>query len=162
MTEPATGKRPLLLQALFVLLMLGGLAAVLYGPQLLQPAPPTSRLLTTAPGCNLDRSSCMAGSADQQISLSIQADPLRSGVPLQFKVILHNIEADQVLLDLKGKAMYMGINQVRLQPVPETPGAWQGEATLAVCTTGEMIWISSVMAEAEGNIIQADFEFKAH
>ncbi|WP_299179603.1 hypothetical protein [uncultured Neptuniibacter sp.] len=163
MSEPKQGKNTLLLQIIITLAVIVGLGLALYLPELIaQKTPPQSRILTSAPGCSLNTSSCIATHEDQQISVTIKSDNIRSATPLVFEVSLKNISADQVMLDLKGKEMFMGLNQVMMRQVPDSAGLWQAEVTLAVCTTGEMTWITSVITEAEGDLTQANFEFNAH
>ena len=162
MMNQAKGKRSNILQIGIILAIAVGLGFTLYLPTLLQDTPPQSRTLQTAPGCDLTHSSCSAVSGQQQILLTINSAKISSATPLQFEVKLSNIQADQVMLDLKGQDMYMGLNQVMLNKVPGTTDRWQGETTLAVCTTGKMTWISSIIAEHKGNITQADFFFDAH
>ncbi|MCP4596260.1 hypothetical protein [Neptuniibacter sp.] len=166
MTETAKGKASPLLQAAIVIIAIAALVSLLVLPELVQKTPPQTHQLHSAPGCDLTSSSCVATAGteenSQQISLSIKSEQIKSAVPLLFEVSLGSSKADQVMLDLKGKDMYMGINQVMLNPVPGSDNIWQGEVTLAVCTTGEMTWITSVITEANGQITQADFEFKAH
>lgn len=162
MTNQTKGKRSLFIQVGLILIVALGLGAIMYLPSLLQDTPPQSRILQTAPGCKLGQTFCGATAGQQQIQLKIDNDEIRSATPLQFEVKLSNIEADQVMLDLKGQAMYMGLNQVMLNKVPGTTDRWQGEATLAVCTTGKMTWISSIITEHKGKITQADFFFDAY
>lgn len=162
MMNQAKWKRSYILQIGIIMAITVGLGFTLYLPTLLQDTPPQSRILQTAPGCKLGQTFCGATAGQQQIQLKIENDEIRSATPLQFEVKLSNIEADQVMLDLKGQAMYMGLNQVMLNKVPGTTDRWQGEATLAVCTTGKMTWISSIIAEHKGNLTQADFFFDAY
>lgn len=161
MTEQATGSRSHLLQILIIALVIIGLGAALYLPSLLQQTPPQSRTLLTAPGCDLTNSSCLAQADGQKVSLLIKTDEIRSAKPMLFEVALGNIKANQVMLDLKGKEMYMGLNQVMMEPVTGENNIWQGEVTLAVCTTGEMTWVTSVVIEEDGKLTQANFEFNA-
>jgi hypothetical protein len=162
MMNQAKGKRSYILQIGIIMAIAVGLGFTLYLPTLLQDTPPQSRTLQTAPGCDLTQSSCSAVSGQQQIQLTINSAKISSAIPLRFEVKLSDIQADQVMLDLKGQDMYMGLNQVMLNKVPGTTDRWQGEATLAVCTTGKMTWISSIIAEHKGNITQADFFFDAY
>lgn len=148
-----------LIPLLSILAVTAGLAALLLLPkQLQQPSPQAA--LTVNAGCDLNKAACTATAADQQLTLAIK-DPIRSATPMRFEVTLENINAEQVMLDLKGKEMFMGLNQVMMQRVEGSTDRWQAEVSLAVCTTGEMTWISSVIAESQGQLTQADFEFIA-
>lgn len=162
MITKQTGRITLPLQVALTLLVIAGLAAVIYLPQLLQDAPPKSRILSAAPGCNLNTAlSCQASSEDRSIQLSFKDGNFHSMQPLPVEVVLKNIPADQVMLDLQGRDMYMGLNQNQLSPVAGKPGHWRGEITLAVCTTGEMIWKASVVTGKARQTHQADFFFTA-
>lgn len=102
-----------------------------------------------------------------QVLLTVANDngpsvPIRSLQPLTFKATLTGIEATHLRLDLKGKEMYMGINQTPMSRQPHTQH-WQGSTELAVCTTGEMIWQAWLHID-RGPLaapINAVFEFKA-
>lgn len=158
-------KKKLLLPVITVLAVLAGLMLVLYLPSQLQ-----TELQTEAQGtvvmpadssCSLNNGQCASRFEDKQIALEIKSETIRSATPMVFEVKLDNMAADQVMLDLKGKEMFMGLNQVMLKQVAGQPNLWQGEVTLAVCTTGEMEWISSVVTEKAGVKTQADFSFMA-
>jgi hypothetical protein len=161
MTDPAKGKNTLLLQIAGILVVVAGLGTALYLPKLLQDAPPLSRSLPTAPGCDLNNSSCLAQDNSQSISLSIDTDSIHSAKALPFIVTLADIKAEQVMVDLQGKEMFMGLNQVMMKPVPGTDNQWQADVTLAVCTTGTMTWVATIKTEANGIITDAAFEFDA-
>lgn len=161
MMKQTKGRSSRLLQVGFILVIILGLGLAIYLPTLLQDAPPKSRILQAAPGCELSQRFCSAQLEQQQIQLKINSPEISSAAPLVFEVALTNVKADQVMLDLKGRDMYMGLNQVMLSRVPGTTDRWHGETTLAVCTTGKMTWVSSIIAEHEGNITQADFFFDA-
>ena len=84
----------------------------------------------------------------------------RSLEPLEFRVRTEGMDTTTVNIQLEGRDMYMGINQLQLQPVPGEPGLWRGIGELAVCTTGEMIWQARVQAAGSSNL-NALFEFRA-
>lgn len=161
MNEPTQGRNTLPLQILIIFVIIIGLGSVIYLPKLLQETPPHTRQLQTVPECNLHHEQCKAVSNEQQIELSIVAEEISSSKPLQFEVTLDNIDAQQVMVDLQGKSMYMGINQTLLTKVSDTQNRWQGNITLPICTTGKMTWVSSIQIEEQGQIIKADFEFDA-
>lgn len=161
MNEPTKGRNTLPLQVLTIILIVVGLGTVLYLPKLLQNPPPHTHILPAAPGCDLHTESCQAVSGDQQVGLSIITDEISSAKPLLFEVEINNIDANQVMVDLQGKTMHMGINQTMLSKVPGTINRWQGEITLPICTTGRMTWVSAIKIEKNGQISQANFEFDA-
>lgn len=161
MNAPQQGRNTLPLKLMVILIVIIGLGAVLYLPKLLEETPPQSRSLLAAPGCDLSNSSCVASADQSRISLTINSPEIRSATPLKFEVQLQGLDADQVMLDLKGRDMYMGLNQVMMTPVADKPGLWQADATLAVCTTGTMVWVASIVTEKSAQITQADFQFSA-
>ncbi|WP_415900743.1 hypothetical protein [Neptuniibacter sp. QD48_11] len=161
MNEPTQGRNTLPLQILIIFVIIIGLGSIIYLPQLLQETPPHTRQLLTAPECNLHQGKCLAADNNQQVGLSIVAEEISSSKPLLFDVTIENIAAEQVLVDLQGKSMYMGVNQTLLTKIPGTDNRWQGSITLPICTTGKMTWVSSIKIEEQGQITQANFEFDA-
>ncbi|WP_415896451.1 hypothetical protein ACMXYX_10460 [Neptuniibacter sp. QD72_48] len=161
MNEPTQGRNTLPLQILIIFVIIIGLGSVIYLPQLLQETPPHTRQLLTAPECDLHQGKCLAADDNLQVELSIVAEEISSSKPLLFDVTIENIAAEQVLVDLQGKSMYMGINQTLLTKIPGTDNRWQGSITLPICTTGKMTWVSSIKIEEQGQITQANFEFDA-
>lgn len=161
MNEPTQGRNTLPLQILIIFVIIIGLGSVIYLPQLLQETPPHTRQLLTAPECDLHQGKCIAADDNQQVELSIAAEEISSSKPLLFDVTIENIAAEQVLVDLQGKSMYMGVNQTLLTKIPGTDNRWQGSITLPICTTGKMTWVSSIKIEEQGQITQANFEFDA-
>jgi hypothetical protein len=160
MTKPETKKKSVL-PFISIAAVLIGLGLVLYLPNLVEKDNQAPALKLTHPDCSLNNGECVAKQDQQEIALEIKSETIRSATPMLFEVTLNNIKANQVMLDLKGKEMFMGLNQVMLEPVSGDPNRWQGEVTLAVCTTGEMVWVSSVVLEKDGKKTQADFEFTA-
>ncbi|PIE25519.1 MAG: hypothetical protein CSA60_00065 [Neptuniibacter caesariensis] len=161
MTESTKGKNSLRLQIALILAVIAGLAVALYLPNLLQNEPLQAHVLQTAPGCDLRVNSCIARTDQQAISLSIPTDTIHSAKPLPFVVTLSNIDADQVMIDLQGKEMFMGLNQTMMERVPGTQNQWQANVTLAVCTTGMMTWIAQITTAAGDVMTSAAFEFEA-
>ena len=162
MTQKQAGRSALSLQVAVIILVIAGLAAVLFLPQLLQNTPPTSRILPTAPECNLNTSPrCLAGDGNHSIEIRFDDNNFQSMKPMPVEVHLNDLPADQVMIDLQGQDMYMGLNQVMLSPSPTQSGLWVGELTLAVCTTGEMTWKASVITQKNSDKTQADFYFNA-
>ncbi len=160
MTKPEPKKKSVL-PIISIAAVLIGLGLVLYLPGLVETDNQAPALKLTHPDCRLNNGECVAKQGQQEVALEIKSETIRSATPMLFEVSLNNIKANQVMLDLKGKEMFMGLNQVMLKPVAGDPDRWQGEVTLAVCTTGEMVWVSSVVLEKDGKKTQADFEFTA-
>ena len=111
--------------------------------------------------CNLHQGVCVASSGKQLVQLSMTPGPLVSMQPLSIEVRLQHFDARQVMLDLQGIEMYMGLNQTQLQQDPERPDVWRGTTELAVCTTGEMTWRASVYIDTEEALYSTRFDFEA-
>lgn len=120
---------------------------------------PTPIDLTQAPGCDLARGSCVAGNDHMAVSLELSPHDVRSLEPLNFSVKLEGTEASAMKIRLEGRDMYMGLNEIGLQPA--TSGLWQGRGELAVCTTGRMVWRATVLAMTPTGPLSARFEFSA-
>lgn len=144
---------------LLIALLIPALALVLWLPGQLEQTPVHSSL--PSPACLISSTPCVSQKDEQSITMFVQDDTIKSMQPLTFTVQLDNILADSVLLDLKGRDMYMGINQVQLSPVVDQPGTWQGTTELAVCVTGEMRWFAQVVAQTASGSISTQFEFDA-
>ncbi len=111
--------------------------------------------------CNLHQGVCIASAGKQVLQLSLSPGPLASTQPLNIEVRLQHFDASQVMLDLQGVEMYMGLNQTQLQQDPERPDVWRGTTELAVCTTGEMTWRASVYIDTADSLYSTHFDFAA-
>jgi len=156
-TKTSVGKGQLLLVGASIV----ALAASIWLPGLLQQNQLTGDIQLPAPDCLATDKGCRTQQDQLSIGMQLDTQRVRAATPLQFEVELGNIPAEAVMVDLQGRDMYMGINQVQLSPVPDKPGFWQGETELAVCVTGEMTWQASVVAATTKARISTQFEFKA-
>ncbi|BBB30175.1 hypothetical protein [Neptunomonas japonica] len=122
----------------------------------------SSRLLTVVEPCDLKQSDCKAKYDKKSISLNVSPSFIPSMAPLTFTVVLDNIQAKTVILELKGKEMFMGINKVQLSPLPDGI-TWKGTTELAVCVTGSMVWLASVLTYTDSTTEphKATFEFES-
>lgn len=111
--------------------------------------------------CNLHQGVCIASSGKQLLQLSLTPGPLVSMQPLSIEVRLQHFDARQVMLDLQGVEMYMGLNQTQLQQDPERPDIWRGTTELAVCTTDEMTWRANVYIDTPDTLYSTRFDFDA-
>lgn len=112
--------------------------------------------------CDLNTAPCTASDGNKSISLKITPQKIASLVPLVFSVSLTNIEAQNVVLDIQGKDMFMGINQIQLSPSSDGK-TWEGVTELAVCTTNSMFWQASILVYPNATAApdKATFEFEA-
>jgi len=137
--------------------LLGLILFLAVGAHFRTTAPDT---LPSDPACDISQSACTATNDAQTIELAILTRPVTSMVPLTFDLTLSNVEADQVIIDLQGAEMYMGLHRTELTPSTE-PGHWSGSLTLALCTSGEMRWRTQVIARQGETETRANFEFSA-
>ncbi|SFG95090.1 hypothetical protein [Neptunomonas qingdaonensis] len=141
--------------------LVGILLLLLKLPDILSESQPPV-LYSLAEGCDLNNGPCTASQGNKSISVAITPEKISSLVPLVFSVTLTNINAQSVILDLQGKDMFMGINQIKLSPASDG-NTWEGTAELAVCTTNTMFWRASILAypDETSNPEKATFEFEA-
>lgn len=111
--------------------------------------------------CDLHTGACVASRGNQLLQLKLTPGPLQSLKPLTIEVRLQNLPARQVMLDLQGVEMYMGLNQTQLTQDPERPDIWTGTTELAVCTTGEMTWRASIYVDTPEALYSTAFDFDA-
>lgn len=145
-----------------IVLLLGVLLFLLMLPEIIQKQQQPVLFLISEP-CDLKETSCTATKGNKSISLEITPGNIASLVPLTFLVTLKNIQAQSVVLDIKGKEMFMGINQIKLLPT-SGENMWTGTTELAVCTTGMTTWTASILAypdqSTEPEIATFEFESK--
>ena len=110
--------------------------------------------------CVLGEDTCVAISGEQKVTLSADEKPESLKV-ITFTTTLTNIHADHIVLDLQGKKMFMGINQIDMKKVNDN--TWSGSIEMSVCTTGSMTWLASLLIHDESLAYptRAEFEFVA-
>ncbi|BBB25734.1 hypothetical protein [Amphritea japonica] len=158
MTQAETKKKSTT-QYLYLLLLGGFILAIWLGTSLFA-LPKTDQPGVTS-NCDLRQQSCTVSHGEVTITLDIQPRDIRSLTPLSYLVNIEGTNASQVMIDLQGSEMFMGINQTALSPVAEKPGMFTGQGELAVCTTGEMGWRLTVSAETAAGRLDTRFNFRA-
>ncbi|WP_299198135.1 hypothetical protein [uncultured Amphritea sp.] len=146
-------------QYLYLILLAGFILAVWLGSSMFSL--PSSEAPGVASTCDLNKQSCTVDMGEVSITLDIQPRPVRSLIPLNYRVSIDGARASKVMINLQGSEMYMGINQTELTPVENIPGDFSGKGELAVCTTGEMLWRLTVSAETAAGPLTTWFEFRA-
>ncbi|SIS59781.1 hypothetical protein [Neptunomonas antarctica] len=127
--------------------------------------------------CDLKQAACTATQGNKSITLEARPKNIVSLMPINFTVKLKNIEAHTVVLDITGKDMYMGINQIKLTPRTDDSYSketvsdgtdtketvWEGTTELAICTTGSMLWQAAVLTYPDPTSKSqiATFEFES-
>lgn len=157
MAQPETKKNTS--QYLYLLLLGGFILAIWLGTSMLSL--PDKDSSGVASNCDLTQDSCTVNIGKTSLTLDIQPREIRSLEPLSYRVSIEGTNASQVMIDLQGSEMYMGINQTELSPVTGKSGVFEGKGELAVCTTGEMKWRLTVSALTEAGHLNTWFEFRA-
>lgn len=140
-------KKHFLIVALALLVSLLVLANLPIGRQWLTSkislAQPQTILLPQSP-CDLAQAACNYPLPNgDELSLDIQPKPIRPMHPLQLAVIIKSAAPQpnttyRVKAELTGTNMDMGLTQTTLSQ--QTNGAFIGEISIPVCTTGKMRW----------------------
>lgn len=138
-----------------------GLIALLLGRDIIEEGQQADSVRIPPLPCDLHTGACIASRGNQQLQLRVTPGPLASLKPLEVEVRLQQLDARQVMLDLQGVDMYMGLNQIHLTQDEERPDIWRGTTELAVCTTGEMTWRASVYVDTPDNVYSTAFDFDA-
>ena len=148
-------------QWLFIGLTALGLLALLLGRDLIEQTQQADSITIPPLPCDLHTGACLASRGNQQLQLRVTPGPLESLKPLDVEVRLQQLDAQQVMLDLQGVDMYMGLNQIHLVQDEERDDIWRGTTELAVCTTGEMTWRASVFVDTPEHLYSTAFDFDA-
>lgn len=135
--------------------------ALLFGRDVLEELQQADSIKLPPLPCDLHTGACIASRGNQLLQLTLSPGPLKSLKPIEITVRLQHLEARQVMLDLQGVDMYMGLNQVQLIQDSERPEMWRGTTELAVCTTGEMTWRASVYVDTAEQLYSTAFDFDA-
>ncbi len=93
--------------------------------------------------CDLHYEACTSHNAEQSLQLSITPRPIPVARTLEVEVILENIVADKIEIDISGLNMYMGFNRIFISETE--PNLWQGKSMLAFCTLDKMEWQVTVI-----------------
>ena len=141
------------------------LVAALFGIQLCRPAPDagleTAEVLTVAAGCDIAQTACAARGEGLAVELALGPDvqPMEA-FPIRLRTIEGRLSASAVVeLEFRMQAMDMGVNRYRL--LRNDQGAWTGEATLPVCSSGRSEWLAEVDIRHGGQRWTASFPFTA-
>lgn len=138
-----------------------GLLALLLGRDFIEETQQADSIKIPPLPCDLHTGACLASRGNQQLQLRVIPGPLESLKPLEVEVRLQQLDAQQVMLDLQGVDMYMGLNQIHLVQDEERDDIWRGTTELAVCTTGEMTWRASVFIDTPEHLYSTAFDFDA-
>lgn len=134
-----------------------GVAGYIFSPLLLPKSD-----ITVAPekGCDLNLSSCAATLPNGgHLEFSITPRPVPFLSPLKLEARVTGSHVRKIDIDFSGATMNMGFNRGAL--AASGPGQFVGESSLAVCVTGKMTWIATVIIETDRQRIAVPFKFDA-
>ena len=97
--------------------------------------------------CDLRAAPCRQSVAGGWVGFSIAPSTIPLMETLRLKVELHGVTADQVVVEIRGLNMTMGLNRTPLTPDGE--GRWTGETILPVCSQRTMEWEAVVRIHAD-------------
>lgn len=91
------------------------------------------------------------------IDFSIGPAPIRPLHPLNLKITLNDLKAEQVEVDFAGSEMNMGYNRSVLYG---SGNIFTGQAILPVCISGSMDWVATILITAGNRQFAVPFLFK--
>ena len=110
------------------------------------------------PACDLRAGACGSNvEGSGRVSFAIEPRTIPLVKPLQLRVQLQGVEAQQVEVDFSGVDMNMGFNRVRLEPSGE--GIFTGDGMLPVCVRDAMEWEAKVLITTRGGLTSVAYRF---
>ena len=110
------------------------------------------------PSCDLRAGPCRSQVEDSgRVSFAIEPRTIPLVKPLQLRVELQGLEAQQVEVDFSGVDMNMGFNRVRL--VPAEAGVFTGDGMLPVCVRDAMEWEAKVLVTTGEGLTSVAYRF---
>ena len=108
--------------------------------------------------CDLRAGPCISHLPDgAEVSFSIEPRSIPLLETLLLKVKVAGFAVEKVAVNLDGVDMYMGMNQVVLEPQGE--GFYQGHADLSVCIRDVMEWEAKVLVYKKDEVIEVPYRF---
>ena len=100
-----------------------------------------SRLELSA-DCDLRAGPCRHARSGGVITFAVEPRSIPLMQPLRLEVTTDGLDADEVLVEIRGLNMDMGLNRTRLQR--NADGRWHGETILPICSQRRMHWEAAV------------------
>lgn len=151
-----TGKNTLLWTILGLLLVAACAVAIYRVWPLLFPQAEISAALD--PECDLRAGPCVTTLDDGgRVSLSIEPRQIPVMKPLQLRVDLKDVQAENVTIDFKGVDMNMGFNRMQLERTGQ--GVFTGKGTLPVCVRDAMEWEATVFVSTPKGLLSVPYRF---
>lgn len=149
------------LYALVGLALLMALAVT--ATKLFSPHPETPReadiTLPADPECDLQLGPCtLPLTGGGRVTFAIEPRPIRPIEPLRITAQIEGAAVKDVLVDMQGVTMNMGITRFRLEPGDD--GRYAGGGQLPICVRSRMDWRADVWLQTEQQgVIVAPFLF---
>ncbi|MCG8488255.1 MAG: hypothetical protein MI756_12365 [Chromatiales bacterium] len=139
------------------LLMVAVSAVALYKAQPIL-FPEVTRTGELDPDCDLRAGPCVSQLNDAvRVSFAIEPREIPLVKPLQLRVSVEGMQADQVQVDFAGVDMNMGFNRVSLKA--GEAGEFKGDGMLPVCVWDAMEWEAKVLISTEQGLISMPYRF---
>ena len=92
--------------------------------------------------CDLRNGPCQHALSGGLVTFAIEPRTVPLMQPLRLEVTTEGLGADEVLVEIRGLNMDMGLNRTRLQLAAD--GRWRGETILPICSQRRMHWEAAV------------------
>ena len=130
-------------RAAFTLLGAVLMAAVAYGvARHWLAGQPSYARVALVQDCDLRAGACRAEVDDGGVVLAISPTDIPLMQPLTLMVGSEGLEVSEVVVEIRGRNMDMGLNRTRLQRTAD--GRWHGETILPICSQRRMEWEAAV------------------
>jgi hypothetical protein len=129
------------LAALSVLLAAAAFAVARYW----EAAEPAYARLPAPVACDLRAGPCTRALGEYRLSLAISPPEIPLMTTLTLRVETDSPDVRQVVVEIRGLNMDMGLNRTRLQP--DQDGGWVGETILPLCSQRRMEWEAAVQLD---------------
>ncbi len=107
--------------------------------------------------CDLRVAPCRQSVAGGWVGFAITPNTIPLMQTLRLEVEIQGVAAEQVVVDIRGLNMAMGLNRTSLTPAGR--GRWTGETILPVCSQRTMEWEAAVQLDA-GSRYEVPFRFE--
>lgn len=108
-------------------------------------------------GCDLHATACRQTVAGGQLTFAIEPREIPLMQPLKLTVQIDGLAVRDVVVEIRGRNMEMGLNRTRLSET--AVGRWEGETILPVCSQRRMEWEAAVRIDADGRY-EVPFPFR--
>ncbi len=152
-------KSNLTLWALLALLLLAVSVVALYRvwPLLF---PDVAISIPADPSCDLRSGPCsLAFDSKSSVSFEIEPRDIPLMKPINLRVELQGVEAQQVEIDFSGVDMNMGFNRFKLTPEGAGQGVFTGQGILPVCVRDAMEWEAKVLISTPRGLMAVAYRF---